>query len=429
MPSTLLPRKTCGPRVLSQSIDRSPLLSFLSKASPALLRAPAGLLRHPFIVPGAIYCNELWDWDSYWTTCGLLEIARRLDDKAMRLRMLDYGKGSLFNLLEHQGASGAIPIMMREDNPDVFGCLNECGPEVNQAKPILAQFALRLADESGDSAWLQGHFDSILGFLRHWGTKYRSHNGLLVWGSDVGIGVDNDPCAYGRPDFSAASLLLNCLFAEDLQAAAILAARLGRDGDAERLQMETDNHRCLIQKICWDSRDEFFYSQDVQCADHRAEKIPWAAPGMPMAWSSLPIRIQGFTGFLPLWCGAATQEQAEVMRKHLANAKTFGSNYGPRSLSKQEPMYSLAQSCNPSNWLGPIWIVANYFVWKGLLRYGFEAEAAILARKTVSLLEDDARKTGTLHEYYHPETGEPLMNPGFLSWNLLALEMDCGAGQ
>jgi putative isomerase len=296
---------------------------------------------------------------------------------------------------------------------------------VNQAKPILAQFALSLANNSGDVHWLSAHFDALLCFFRHWGTKYRSHCGLLVWGSDVGIGVDNDPATYGRPDFSSASLLLNCLYSEDLQAASILAARLGRDADSKQLQLDASRHLQLIQEICWDTRDQCFYAQDVLCADHRAEKIPWAPPGMPMEWASLPIRIQGFTSFLPLWCGAATPEQAEAMRKHLANSSTFGSPHGVRTLSEREPMYSLAKSGNPSNWLGPIWILANYFVWKALLRYGFEADAKILAVKTVTLLEKDARSSGSLHEYYHPETGEPLMNRGFLSWNMLALEMEC----
>ena len=86
-------------------------------------------------------------------------------------------------------------------------------------------------------------------------------------------------------------------------------------------------------------------------------------------------------------------------------------------------MFSLAQSNNPSNWLGPIWIVANYFVWSGLRRYGFTAEATDLARRTLDLLERDFQLSGALHEYYHPDTGAPLMNKGFLSWNYLVGEM------
>jgi putative isomerase len=39
------------------------------------------------------------------------------------------------------------------------------------------------------------------------------------------------------------------------------------------------------------------------------------------------------------------------------------------------------------------------------------------------MLAADLAKTGTLHEYYHPDSGAPLSHAGFLDWNLLVLEM------
>ena len=46
-----------------------------------------------------------------------------------------------------------------------------------------------------------------------------------------------------------------------------------------------------------------------------------------------------------------------------------------------------------------------------------------LAEKTLELFARDIEAAGQLHEYYHPETGAPIMNPGFQNWNLLALNM------
>ena len=401
----------------------SALLSYFQNSTGSLLRQSSGSLRFPFIVPGAMYGADLWDWDSYWTTCGLLELAHGLGDSALRDRVLEHGKGCLLNFFDHQAASGALPIMLRADNPDVFGCLCEGGPEVNQAKPILGQFALRVADELHSVDWIAPIFEGLLKFYAHWEAKYGSPMGLLVWGSDVAVGVDNDPTTYGRPDFSSANLLLNCLYLEDLKAAAVLADRLDRVADAQRLKARTDKISSLLQTVAWDSRDQFFYTLDVQCRDQRIERIPWAKPGMPMSWASLPLRFQVFTGFLPLWCGAATVEQAHALRDHALNADTFCAPCGIRTLSKREPMYSLAPSGNPINWLVPIWILANYFVWCGLRRYGFLDEAAAITQKTVRLLENDIAATGVIHEYYHPETGAPLNGAGFLSWNTLVLEM------
>lgn len=33
------------------------------------------------------------------------------------------------------------------------------------------------------------------------------------------------------------------------------------------------------------------------------------------------------------------------------------------------------------------------------------------------------QKEGALHEYYNPETGEPIMSKGFKNWNFLVLNM------
>jgi putative isomerase len=152
--------------------------------------------------------------------------------------------------------------------------------------------------------------------------------------------------------------------------------------------------------------------------------MPDVPRGMAMSWSSLPLRIQMFTGFLPMWCGVASAEQAnQLLHVHYLNSDKFRAAAGIRSLSSQESMYSLAYSSNPSNWLGPIWIVAIYFAWKGFKTYGFDHAAADLANKTIRVLATDLSKSGTVNEYYDPDTGNPISHPGFVDWNMLVLEM------
>ena len=223
---------------------------------------------------------------------------------------------------------------------------------------------------------------------------------------------------------SSANLLLNCLYYEDLRASAELARRLGRPKDHDRLSAQAETLAQQINRYCWDPRDSYFYSVDVQCVDRRAELIPTVKRGMDMSWKSLPMRIQMFTGFLPLWCGIASQVQADELVKinYLADDRLCA-GWGVRSLSSRESMYSLAFSSNPSNWLGPVWIIVNYFAWKGLQRYGFYKEAAALAGRTLALLALDLKVNGSLNEYYHPDTGAALSHKGFMDWNLLVLEM------
>jgi hypothetical protein len=59
----------------------------------------------------------------------------------------------------------------------------------------------------------------------------------------------------------------------------------------------------------------------------------------------------------------------------------------------------------------------------GLMRCGYEQAAVDVAGRLVDVLVADAQQNGTTHEYYHAETGAPIMKPGFLSWNLLALRV------
>lgn len=405
--------------------SRAKLLDYFHGHAPKLLREPGGMLKYTSIspsLPSAEYSTSLWDWDTLWTARGLFETARLAKDEPLRHAVAEHAKGSLANFFDHQSTEGRIPMLITVKDADPLGCLKGARPHrENQAKPILAQLALLVADETKDAAWFAPHFDKLLKFYESWTADNLTPTGLLVWGSDVAIGNDNDPTTFGRPFFSSANLLLNCLYYQDLSAAIELATRLKRpaaDLTAKRAALGQ-----AIQKHCWDPRDRFFYTADVQCVDRRAELIPDIPRGMDMSWRSIPLRIQTFTGFLPLWCGLATQAQAADMLTHYRNPKTFFCKGGVRSLSASETMYELKASSNPSDWLGPVWIIVNYFAWKGLSNYGFTADAKALAAKTVDMLARDLGTSGSLNEYYHPDTALAMSHKGFMDWNLLALEM------
>lgn len=405
------------------------LLTYFGKTVPQLLRPAEGALAHPNIacsLPGKAYSTTLWDWDTYWTMRGLFRFAAISRDSAFRKKTGEHAIGSLLVFLDNQSDEGRIPMVLTVKNADPLGVLKTDRPKAqNQAKPVFAQMALLIADELGTVEWLAPHFDKLLRFYASWTSGNQSSVGLFVWGNDVAIGNDNDPTTFTRPDFSSANLLLNCLFYEDLKAAAELARRLKRPAEEQSLGAQTRTLGEKIQKHCWDPRDHFYYTVDVQCVDRRRELIPSVKPGMETSWQCLPLRIQTFTGFLPLWCGLATPVQAKAMVRanYLADDR-FRALGGVRSLSSRESMYSLEYSKgNPSNWLGPIWIITNYFVWKGLKDSGFQTEAMELADKTIRMLAADLEKNGSLNEYYNPDTGVAISHKGFMDWNLLVMEM------
>ena len=62
-------------------------------------------------------------------------------------------------------------------------------------------------------------------------------------------------------------------------------------------------------------------------------------------------------------------------------------------------------------------------VFDGLVKYGFTVEAKELAEKTLTLFGNDIAECGEMHEYYDPENGAPVNNPGFQNWNLFTIKM------
>jgi len=396
------------------------LIDFICNQTAALYRDAQGCLEHPFLVPGGLFHDELWDWDSFWIVEGVVPLWDRIDEKC-QAKFLVHAMGSWINFFEHQAADGSLPIMLKAGAGDFFGCTTSGGTEKNQAKPVFAQFARGIAMLAGDYQWMEPYYEQLDRFHHRWMSKYGTNCGLLVWGSDVAIGVDNDPTTYGRPEFSSANLLLNSLFHEELAAMREIAEALGKSEEVEGIEARMEDLKTAIQTECWDENDGFFYTVDVQSRDRRHEHFPHIKRGMDMSWKTMPQKIKLFTGFLPLWCGVATPDQAKILvEKHLRNPEEFDASYGLRSLSKSERMYEPAtDSANPSNWLGPIWIVANHMVCEGLRRYGYHDDAEAITQKIVILLGRDLERHGFLHECYHPDTGKPNFNDGFLSWNVL----------
>lgn len=375
-------------------------------------REPNGLLQHQFIVPGSCYADELWDWDSWLTNLALRKIA---DTETIG----SYEKGCVLNFLDHVDRDGRMPIFIssRQTALTAFG-----EGEKNIHKPCLAQHALFVSEQNGEAEWLREKYEHMERYLG-WYDRFCLHeSGLYVWLDDFAIGVDNDPCTFYRPPKSSASIYLNCLMYAEFQATAKLGELLGLNERSVYYQKKAEKLKVSIQEYCWDERDGFFYNVDVNLLP--IDKTQKLHSGCPRHWNTLIQRIEVWACFMPMWVGIATPEQAKRMvEDHYRNQKTFNAPYGVRSLSKMEKMYAIIRSGNPSCWLGPIWGISNYVLFDGLRKYGYINDATELAEKTISLLGRDLEECGQMHEYYHPETGEGITNPGFQNWNLLALNM------
>ena len=397
----------------------SKLIKEYSKGAYKLItREASGYLRYPFIVPGAPYPFELWDWDSWLTNVAVRQII--LDNRETGDDFVDYERGCILNFLEHTDEKGMMPILIDSTSKVTF--LENCK---NMHKPCLAQhLAFILKETDNDTSWLKAeHIAALERFMAYYKSEFRhAETGLYRFLDDTAIGVDNDPSIFYRPFGSTASVYLNCLMYKELLAVEYIFKALGDETKAEAYRKDAEELKAIVREHLWDERNGMYYSADISL--YPVNPNDWLHSGKPRHWSSLIMRIDEWSGFLAMWAGIATPEEAERMvRENMLNERTFWSNYGVRSLSKCEKMYKIWKSGNPSCWLGPSWGNANYMCWKALLDYGYTEEARELAIRTVELFGKGLDKHGDMHEYYDPDTGEGVHNISFQRWNLLVNNM------
>lgn len=399
------------------------LRSYMRKDYREMYREKGGIFRYGFLTPGsASYSDVLWDWDSYFSNVALKQILA--DAGADRDEALEYERGCILNYLSFTGADGFIPIMI-DRNSNISQLRPKDIYKENMHKPILAQHAAFLVKyDDGNAEWLKNDFQKLQYYMNNYMNHHRHRaTGLFYWQTDKMIGVDNDPCTFYRPDGSSASIYLNCLMVKELEAMEYLSGRLGKRDAAAIYGSEREKLVNAVREHCYDERDGFFYNVDINLREVRFSEGEFYHRGMPRHWDCLIQRIDVWSGFMALWAGIATEEQAGRVVERYRDKKSFHCEGGVRTLSAQEKMYRVAASNNPSCWLGPVWGISNYLTFRGLLKYGYTEEARELCEKTIRLFGRDIIRFGAMHEYYSPDDGEPVMNPGFQNWNMLVLNM------
>ena len=399
------------------------LRAYISRDYKKMYREKGGIFPYGFLTPGSpAYGDALWDWDSYFSNVALKQILADVGADSNEAR--EYERGCILNFLSFTGSDGFMPIMIARNSKDTDLRPRNIYKE-NMHKPILAQHAAFLIKyDNGDAQWLRNDFDKLQYHINNYMNHHRHKaTGLFYWQTDKMIGVDNDPCTFYRPDGSSGSIFLNCLMVKEFEAMQYLSGQLGMKDAAKLYESEREKLINAVREHCYDERDGFFYNVDLNLREVDFSGEEFYHRGMPRHWNCVIQRIDIWSGFMALWAGIATEEQAERVVIRYRDTKSFNCLGGIRTLSAQEKMYRVAASNNPSCWLGPVWGISNYLTFKGLLKYGYTNEARELCEKTIRLLGRDVMRFGAMHEYYSPDDGEPVINLGFQNWNMLVLNM------
>ncbi|GGD22961.1 MGH1-like glycoside hydrolase domain-containing protein [Aureimonas glaciei] len=220
-------------------------------------------------------------------------------------------------------------------------------------------------------------------------------------------GMDNSPThdeAVYDPVTRTLSTLdvgLNASLALDAEMLALIAAELGRGDDAAEFSALAADTREKIRTELWDESRGLFANRQ-------------RGGGF--------VGSVGPTSFYPLYCGAATPEQAQRLLVHLGNPQTFGGDFVLPNVTRDDPAFA-----DNVYWRGRIWANVNFFVWQGLRRYGFYAQASALAEKSLALFEASWRDERQCGENYSAVTGEITDRPDndpFYSWGAMLPLLD-----
>ena len=367
-----------------------------------------GIINYPYFTSGIDYTSQVWDWGSWLNSLSL----RSINSKELE----ECQKGVILNFLERMDSNGKMPILFSSKE---VPWLKE---NSNAFKPCLSIHVLEISNKYNDFSWIKPHYEKLKRFIDYY-DKYQKdiESGLYFWIDDFAIGFDNDPTVFYHPNNSVAAIYLNSLMYVELVSLSEIAKSLGYNDDYKKYLKKADELKNAINNECFDEIDGFYYSADISL--RKIDPNEWLHSGHPRIYKTLPIKITTWAGMLPLWAKIASQEQADRCIKRYLNPEGLYSKYGIRSTAKNEKMYSEIASSNPSCWLGPIWINANYFTYIGLKRYGYKDLANEIAEKTINMLGKDLETNGGFHEYYNSNTGEGIRGLGMHGWNFLVLEL------
>jgi hypothetical protein len=155
----------------------------------------------------------------------------------------------------------------------------------------------------------------------------------------------------------------------------------------------------LVDRL-WDERRGYFIDE-AQPGGERPAIRTWAGLA-PLALPDLPEAIG-----------------RRLVEEHLLDRSAFWLDVPPSSVAATEASFEPGRGPGIKRryWRGPTWVNAAWMLWLGLVRLGYDAEAAEMA----SRLEAVILREG-LREYYDPHTGAGLGATDF-AWTALIMEM------
>jgi hypothetical protein len=222
-----------------------------------------------------------------------------------------------------------------------------------------------------------GHIDPS---MRPRGEEYQRFIHLV----EVFRGLGWDPAAmFEHAPFRVADIGTNAILLRAEADLLALAERFGSAAEREEIEARIARKRAAIGGL-WDGAIGTFVSRDLIGREN--------------------VAIGTSAGFLPLFAGAASAEQAGAMADTLARWEKAV----PWIVPSTDPAHEAYEPLR--YWRGPIWVVVNWMIANGFALARQAKVSDHILDRTVALIE-----TSGLAEYFDPRTGRGLGGSDF-SW-------------
>ncbi len=379
--------------------------------------------KHQHTLPSPQTYPYQWLWDS----CFHAIILSYFD--------LKDAKKELLSVIQKQFGSGMIPHMIywQKETKTDFPVI-EWGKEDTSTitqPPMLAYVVWEIFKKDTDEEFLKKIYPSLVKFYNYFLIERDPHrNHLISLVNPDESGEDNSP----RFDINL-GLPAKHSFEENFQ---------------KRLELIEHNKECnfdtvlCMRNFFWfkdvpmnaifkenleimsklsgqlaDKENEAFYQNKAERAREGMrelmleDKVFWSIYFDSEKGSFQKVKIKTWAIFAPLFAGIPTKEEADyIVERFLLNNSEFNTPFMVPTVSLAEPSFDASNF-----WRGPVWVGVNWFIVKGLKRYGYDNLAKKITEGSLSLLE----RSG-FREYFNPLTGEGLGAKNF-TWGGLVLDM------
>ncbi len=239
-------------------------------------------------------------------------------------------------------------------------------------------------DESGEDN--SPRFDMLLDLKPHHTLEENMQKRLKLVSRNIECKFDAPFCM--RNFFWVKDVPFNSIMVENLKCLSQIAEKVGKSGDSIYFATKATEIVYAMRKLMLE--DGIFWST----YGHDYKKI----------------KVKTWAIFAPLFARILSPKEAKkLVSDHLLNKKEFWTNFPVPTTSLDEPAF------DPKGfWRGPTWIGTNWFIYKGLLNYGFAKQ---IKQSSIALIE----KSG-FREYFDPDTGEGLGAENF-TWGGLVVDM------